>query len=144
MTRHIQQRTDLGDGHALGIRRNQHDLVAGLHLPLLKDTKIEAGSAVPDEQCGHLRLVHADADPIAGNARLRHLKHGGPDPIAIADAHLVVGQPFDGEILPELPTAEVASAEMALPVAMGFNLVPKANEPSIPSPILRGAALRAL
>jgi hypothetical protein len=125
MTGHVQQRIDLVDGHALGIRRNLHDLVAGLELSLLKDAKIEAGSAVRDEQCGHLRLVHADADLVTCDARLRHFKHGAPDPIAIADAHLVVGQPFDGEILPELPIAEVASVEMALPIAIGLNLVNK-------------------
>src|SRR5216683_6763614 len=111
--------------HGPGIRRNWHDLVAGLDLPLLKDTKIEAGSTVRDGQCGHLRLAHADADPIAGNARLRHFKHGGPDPIAITDAHLFVGQPVDGKILPELPIAEVASAELALPIAIGVDLVNK-------------------
>jgi hypothetical protein len=60
-----------------------------------------------------LRLVHADADPIAGNARLRHLKHGGPDPIAITDAHLVVGQPVDGRILPELLLRCLAAAPSA-------------------------------
>jgi hypothetical protein len=40
--------------HGPGIRRNWHDLVAGLDLPLLKDTKIEAGSTVRDGQCGRL------------------------------------------------------------------------------------------
>src|SRR5712671_1991142 len=125
MTWHVQQRIDLRDGHAPRVRRNLHDLVAGLDLSLLKDAKIEAGSAVRDEQCGHLRLVHADADPVTCDARLRHFKQGAPDPIAIADAHLLVGQPFDGEILPELPIAEAASAKMALPIAIGLNLVDK-------------------
>ena len=40
-------------------------------------------------------------------------------------ASLVVGQPVEGEVLSELPIAEVASAEIALPIAMRLNLVNK-------------------
>jgi len=37
MTGHVQQGSDLGDGHALGTRRDLHDLVAGFDLSLLQD-----------------------------------------------------------------------------------------------------------
>ena len=121
----VQQPADLRDGHALGPLDDLHDLVAGPDLALLDDAKVKAGSVVRDEQGCHLRLVHADADPVAGDARLRHFKHRTPDPIAIADAHFVVGQPVDGEILPELPVAAVATAELALPIAVGVDLVDK-------------------
>src|SRR5947199_2692812 len=73
----------------------------------------------------YLRLVHANADPVTCDARLRHFNHCAPNPIAIADAHLVVGQPFDGEILAELSIAEVASIEIGLPIAIGLYLVNK-------------------
>jgi hypothetical protein len=47
---------------------------------------------------------------------LRHFKDGTPDAIAIPDAHLAIGQPVDGEILSELPMAEIASTEPGLPM----------------------------
>ena len=87
--------------------------------------KVEARSVVRDEQRCHLRLVHADADPVAGDARLRHFEQRTPDPVAIADAHLVVGQPVDGEILAELSKAQVAAVELRLPIAIGADLIDK-------------------
>src|SRR5689334_1074364 len=121
----VQQRINLRDGHTLGTLSNLHDLVAGFNLALLDDAKIEAGSAMRHEQCRHPRFVHADADPIAGDARLRHFKDGTPDAIAIPDADLAIGEPIDGEILPELPIAEVASTELGLPIPIRVDLVCK-------------------
>src|SRR5258708_5011396 len=118
MTGGVQQRINLRDGHTLGTRSNLRDLVSGFDLSLLDDPKIEAGSAMRHEQCRHLRFVHADADSIAGDARLRHFKDGTPDAIAIPDAHLAIGQPVDGEILPELPIAEIASTKLGLPISV--------------------------
>jgi hypothetical protein len=119
----VKQRIDLGDGHPLGTRRDLDDLVAGFDLSLLQDTEVEAGSAVRDEQCRHLRLVHADADPVTSDARLRHFEQGTPDPVMIADAHLVVGKLVDGKVLAELPIGEVAAAELPLPIAIGVDLI---------------------
>ena len=87
----VQKRIHLGDGHALRAAHDPHDLVTGRDLSLFEDTKIETGPAVRDEQCSHLRLVHADADPVTGDARLRHLEQRAADTVTIADAHLVVG-----------------------------------------------------
>ena len=50
-------------------------------------------------------------------------KRRGADPVAVADADLVVAQPLDREVLSELPVHEVASSELALPVAIGIDLV---------------------
>src|SRR5579859_5977224 len=119
MTGQVQQRVDLGDSHALWTRRDLDDLVTGFNVALFDDAKIETGPAVRDEEGGHPRLVHADADPVAGDARLRHFKHGIADPITIPDAHRVVGQPINGEILAELPITRLAAAELPLPVAIG-------------------------
>jgi hypothetical protein len=44
-----------------------------------------------------------------------NLRDGTPDATAIPDAHLAIGQPADGEILPELPMTEIASTELGLP-----------------------------
>src|SRR5438046_2126633 len=57
MTGHVQQRIDLEYGHALGARRDLHDLVAGLYLALFQDAEIEPGSTVGDQQRRHPRLV---------------------------------------------------------------------------------------
>src|ERR1700730_4295270 len=116
MTRRVQQRINLRDGHTLGTRRNLYDLVACFDLSLFDDAKIKAGSAMRHEQCRHLRFVHTNADSIAGDARLRHFKDRTPDAVAIADGHLAIGQPVDGEILSELPIAEIASTQLVLPI----------------------------
>jgi hypothetical protein len=44
-------------------------------------------------------------------------------PVAIPNAHLLVRQALDGEILPELPVAEVVSTELALPIMIGVDLI---------------------
>ena len=63
-----------------------------------------------------MRFVHADVSPIAGDARLRHFKEGPPDAKATPDAYFAIGQPVDGEILPEFPIAEIASTELGSPI----------------------------
>ena len=72
---------------------------------------------------GHLRLVHPDTDAVAGHARLRHLEERSPDAVPVADAHLVVGQPLDGEVLAELPEREARAVERFLPEAVRGELV---------------------
>ena len=123
VTGQVKQRIDLRDAHALGTGRDLHDLVAGFDLALFQNAEIETGPAVRDEQRGHLRLVHADAHPVAGDARLCHFEQSATHPVAIANAHLLVGQAVDCEILPELPIGEVVSTELALPMAIGVHLI---------------------
>jgi hypothetical protein len=69
------------------------------------------------------RLVHADADPAAGDARLGHLEDGAPDPVAVSDARLVVGEALDGEVLAELAGYEVRAPELVFPVAVRVGLI---------------------
>ena len=70
-----------------------------------------------------LGLAQPHADPKAGDPRLGHLELGLTDPVPVADAHLVVGQPVDGEVLAELPVLEVVATEMLLPVPVRLDLV---------------------
>ena len=121
----IQQRIGLGDGQALGTGQDLHDLVAGFDFALLEDTKIKARSVMRHEECRHLRLVHPDADPVAGDARLRHLEQRTSDPVTVADAHLCVGQAVDREILAELAISEVVAAKLSLPIAVRIDLINK-------------------
>jgi hypothetical protein len=101
-------------------------------LAFLQNTEIETGPATRDHQCGHLRLIHADANPVTSDARLRHFKQGAADPITIADAHLPVRQAVDREVLPELSIGEVVPGELALPVSIGVDLINE-NGPLLPA-----------
>jgi hypothetical protein len=118
----IEQRVNVGDGHALGTGQDLDDLVAGFDLALLENAKIKARSVMRHDERRHLRLVHPDAEPVAGDARL---EQRASDPITVADAHLCVGQAVDREILAELPVSEVVAAKLSLPIAVGINLINK-------------------
>ena len=123
VARQVEECVHLRDRHALRANGHLDDLVPGPDFALLEDAQVEAGPAVRHEQRRHARLIHADADPVAGHARLRHLEDRFADAIPVADAHLVVGQALDGEVLAELPEGEVAPAKLVLPVAVGSDLV---------------------
>jgi hypothetical protein len=77
--------------------------------------RFQSSSVTPtteNQQRRHPRLVHPNADdPVTGDTRLGHFEQTGPDPVAIANAHLVVGEAPDGEVFAELPKGEVASPE---------------------------------
>jgi hypothetical protein len=78
---------------------------------------------VGDQQRRNARIVHAKADAVAGDARLGDLEEGAADPVAVADADLVVAQPLHCEVLPELPIDEIASSQLVLPVAIRVDLI---------------------
>ena len=94
-----------------------------MHLALLEHAEVEARAAVRDEQSGDARVVHADPDAVAGDPGLGDLEDSGADPVAVADAHLVVAQSLDGEVLAELSVDEVAPSELAFPVPVRVDLV---------------------
>ncbi len=119
----VQKPVDVGDGDLLLTRFDPGDLVARLHQPLLEHAQVEPGPVAGHEQRWHRRLLHADAHPEARDAWLGDLEERLADPVAVAYADLVVGEPLDGEVLAELAVAEVVSAELALPVAVGLDLV---------------------
>ena len=121
--REVEEPVDLGDGHLLRAGGELDDLVSRLHLALLEHAEVEAGPAVRDEQRRDARVVHPDPDAVAGDARLGDLEDRGADPVAVADADLVVAQSLDREVLAELAVDEVASSELALPVPVGVDLV---------------------
>ena len=102
----VQQRIDLGNGHALRPSSDREDRVAGADLAFLEDAQIEARPSAGGQERSHLRLVHANSDAVAGDPRLSHLEQRSPDPVAVADADLVVRQPLDREVLAELPVGE--------------------------------------
>ena len=66
-----------------------------------------------------------DADPIAGDARLRHFEERIADPVMIANAHFGIRQSFDRKILAELAINKVVATELVLPVTIRFDLIDK-------------------
>src|SRR5205814_2089043 len=87
------------------------DLVARPRLVLGQDPQIEPGPTVSDQQSRHPGLVHPQAHPVTGHPRLGDLEQRTADAVPVADAHLLVGQPFDGEVLAELAVLEVVAPE---------------------------------
>ena len=123
MPRQIEQRIDLEDTHAFRARADLEDLIPGFHLAFLKNAEIETGPAVRDQQRGHLRFVHADTDAVTSDARLCHFKQRAADPVAVANADLPVRKAVDREVLPELSVGEIIAAKLALPIAIGVDLI---------------------
>ena len=54
---------------------------------------------------------------------MRDLEQCAADLIAIPDAHGIVWQSFDREVLPELSMDEVGPLQLLLPIAIRFDLV---------------------
>ena len=138
--RQIEQRVDLEDTHAFRARADLDDLIPGFHLAFLKNTEIETGPAVRNQQRSHLRFIHADTNAVTGDARLRHFEQSTADPVAVANADLPVRKAVDREVLPELSVGEIIAAKLALPIAIGVDLIDEngavlaavANQVSLP------------
>lgn len=92
-----------------------------------------------DQQRGHVRLLHANAEPVASDARLRHFEQGRADPVTIADANLGVGEALDGEVLTELAVDQMRPAQVFLPVAVGIVLIHEHG--TVFAAVARGIAL---
>jgi len=95
------------------------------------------------EQGGDLRVIHPDPYAVAGNPGLGDLENRGADPIAVADADLVIAESFDSEVLAELSVHEVLASELAFPVPIGLDLVDEhgALLPSVPREVALTIAL---
>ena len=119
----VEERVGLGYRHLLVAGGDLEDRVACLDVAFFEHAEIEARAMVGDEQRGDARVVHPDADAVAGDPRLRDLEERGPDAVTVADADLVVVQSVDGEVLAELPVDEVVALELALPIAVRVDLV---------------------
>lgn len=119
----IQQPVDRRHGDLFRTGGDLDDFVARLHLAFFDHPEVEARSASAREQRGHARLVHADADAVAGHARLCDFEDRRTDPVAVADADLVVGEPVDREVLAELAVHEVVAVQLLAPVVVRTQLV---------------------
>ncbi len=123
MIRRVEERVDLRHGHPLLRFSDLDDLVTGADLSFPQHAEVESRPSTRREQSRHARFVHPDAEAITGDARLRDLEHRTADRIPVADAHTIVGQSFDREVLAELTVDEVGPIQLLLPVAIRFDLV---------------------
>ena len=119
----IEQTVRLGDGHLLRARGDLDDVVARLDPALRQHPEVEARPVVRDQERRDPGVVHPDAHPVTGDPRLTHLEQRLADPEPVPDAHLVVRQSVDGEVLPELAVAEVVPPQEPPPVLVGTELV---------------------
>ena len=107
MAGQIQQPVNFCHGDLLGPVGFLHNFIAGTDFAFFDDAEVEPGTLVGNQQAGHLRLTQANADPVAGDSRLRYLKHCPANAVAVADADLVVTKALDGQVLAELTVLEV-------------------------------------
>jgi hypothetical protein len=119
----IEKRVDLCYCHSLLSFSRLDDLIARSNLAFLENAQVEPRPSARCQQCRHPGLVHSNPDAIARNPRLRDLEQRAADLISVADAHGIVGQSFDGEVLAELSVNEVVPSQLFLPVTIRFNLV---------------------
>jgi hypothetical protein len=98
--------------------RLQRDTQQKLHHLFLFTRAVRWMSAMP---ASGVRSSVADA--IACDARLSDLEKCAADLITVADAHGIVGQSFDREVLAELSVDEVSPLQLLLPIAIRFDLM---------------------
>ena len=106
----VQQPVDVRDRELFWSVGGLFDLVAGLHHPLLEYAEVEPRAVVRDEQRRHRRLVHANANAVARDARLGDLEQRFADAVAVPDAHHIVREALHGEVLAELAVGEVVAS----------------------------------
>src|SRR5437764_1450803 len=114
----VQETITLSNSDLLRTVSDLYNLIACTNFPFLQYAKVKSWSVMGYEQGWHPRFIHANADAKAGYARLGHFKFSGTDSISIADAHLAIRKPFDGEVFSELAKDEVVTSKNVLPVAI--------------------------
>jgi hypothetical protein len=112
----VEQRADLAHAHGLWTHGEALDHVTGADVALLEHPQIEARPPVRIHERRHARLLQPHADLEAGHPRLRDFEHRRADPIAVADADLIVGHALDGEVLAEVARRQIDAAEEPRPV----------------------------
>src|SRR5713101_5160171 len=130
----IEERVDLCDGHLLLRLSHFHNFVAGAHFAFAQNAKVEPRPSAGCQQSRHPGLVHPDADTIASNSRLSDLEQRAAYLITVANAHGIVGQSFDREVLAELSIDEVGPLQLLLPIAIRFDLVDEDGSLLTPMP----------
>ena len=123
VARQIEQAIDFRNGDPLRPVSDFCNFVSGADLPFFNHAEVKARPFMGNKECRYLRVIHSDADAIAGDPRLRHLEECAPDSVAISNADLIIGKTIDGEILTELAILKVLPLQLLLPVTVGVELI---------------------
>jgi hypothetical protein len=123
MTRQVQESVYLRYGHPFRTVHDLYDFIACPNLSLFDHPEVKARTSVGHQQRRHLRIVHSNADAIAGHPRLRDFKESSPNSVAISDANVIIRKALDGQILAELSIDKVSPPEIFLPVSIGLELI---------------------
>src|SRR5580700_6034179 len=102
MSWQIQEGVNLGHADSLCTVTNFYNFIACTNFSFLQHAKVESWSVVRYEQDCHPRFIHANTDAVARYARLCYFKFSTTDAVPIADAHLAIKKPLDGEVFSEL------------------------------------------
>ena len=86
------------------------------------DSEVRPGAQRFREMPDETPVLHPDAKPPAGHARLRYLEDAGPNLPALADERLVHLHPFRCEVLAELPGLQ-RSAHFPFPPSGVFDRI---------------------
>jgi hypothetical protein len=78
---------------------------------------------VSDEQGGHSRLIHADAQAVTGYAGLCYFEYRIANSVSITNADFVIRKSFNREILSELSEVKIIAPKEMLPVSVRIDLV---------------------
>src|SRR5215470_4824177 len=123
MSWQVQQSVDIGNRNPFWTMRNSYDAVALANFSLLEHAEVKPWPPMRDKQGRHTRFIHANADAVTRDPRLRHFEYCIADPILITDADLIVGKSLDCEVFAELAESKIAAAQKALPVMVRIHLV---------------------
>ena len=87
------------------MRRARHDLdrVARTNVALAHDTEVRAHATLGLKSAREVRVVHADAELVAGKARLRAFEDDRADLPSLPDDRLPEIDALDGEVLAKQP-----------------------------------------
>ena len=103
VSRQVQQGVHVRDGDPFRTVGNFYDVIARANFSFLQNAEVETRPVMRDKQCRHARLIHADADAVAGHARLRHFEDRSTNPVLITYADLIVGSPSTVKFSPNWP-----------------------------------------
>jgi hypothetical protein len=70
-----------------------------------------------------LRIVHSNAESVAGDAWLRNFENGRAYFVPVSYTDITVGKPIDSKVLSKLSVFKVVPAEVTLPKAIGLDLI---------------------
>ncbi len=109
----VKQLVYLPNRQAFRVTSDAFKDIARTNIALLQNTKVKAHLAAGQKQLREGSKAHLDPELVTRGPWLGHLDLHTTHAKDIPNARVVLQHPFDGEIFPELPMAEIGSSEFA-------------------------------